>query len=634
MLSLRLSLGYNLLKTKVMKKITPVAFILGLMICLNCSKLFSQVSLVEIPLNQQIQESSLIIEGKVLSKESFWDTTSRNIYTINTIEVYKVFKGDKAEFINVITLGGTVGLTAQISSHSLQLDSNNIGVFMLESSNKLSQQNKGGLKKYEAYSGIQGFYKYNLLEETAINPFKKKKAITSKFYDEIMGYTKKMYTEIEPVNITNLFKSKSSKSSSLLVPSGITFTPTTSTAGTRDVLTINGTDFGGTQGTVFFSNADDGGATFVAALDSQVLTWTDTQITVEIPTAAGTGPIVVEDSSSDSATSASSLTITYAQLNPVSGGNAYQTQHINDNGSGGYTWEMFTDFFNDTEQPGARADFEAAIETWRCETDVNWIVSGSATTVDVIGVADLVAPFDGELDADGTNVVRFDNGSELEAGVLGRCTSWYSGCLTGGTPDINWFVSELDIVFDDGVSWHFGTGLPGFTQFDFRSVALHELGHGFQLGHVIDGTFNGDNLDDVMHYAISNSEQQRVLMPSNIDAANDVHSRSTTLVPCLGTSVMTDYTGSCTLDVEQNELETGISIYPNPAKETLFIKNTSYLTLKTATLFDVNGRNITEHDISEGSNFKTINISGISSGIYFIKIATDEASITRKLVIE
>lgn len=617
----------------MMKKNTFI--IASLFLLMSSELLFAQASLREISLQQQIEQSSLIVEGKVVSQNSFWDIESRNIYTSNTIEVFKVFKGEKVEYIEVITLGGVVGLTAQISSHSLQLSNYKQGVFMLNPTNKNSLKNEGGIVKYETYSGVQGFYKYDLASNAALNVFKSYNDIEKSFYNKIKALSKQKMSEVKTKVFSFSKGQKSISSKSGLAVAITNISPTSIIAGEKSQLTITGSGFGAVKGTVGFRDANDGKSTgpftYFNALDSEV-TWSDTSIVVEVPSRAGTGAVRVNHASDATTADSAVLTVTHAEINVITGGNSYQVQHVNDNGSGGYEWEMFTDFFNDSEHSGAKAAFETALDNWRCETKVNWTISTSATVVDVVGVDSDVPP-DGIIDPDGTNVVRFDNGNELEAGVLGRCTSWYSGCSTGSTPDINWFVSELDIVFDDGTNWYFGTGLPGFTQYDFHSVALHELGHGHQLGHVIDPTFDGDNLDDVMHYAISNSEQQRVLSTGNIAGGNSVHDRSTTLVPCAGTSVMIDST-ICNLSIEDNELQVAISIYPNPAKGQFFINNASAINLEKAVIYDISGRLISEYDITNASRTKTINVANVSKGVYFVNIHSDNAMVTKRVILD
>jgi hypothetical protein len=606
------------MKKSIFQKVIGSLFLSILFTQLN----YAQKLLKQIPLKQQVENSTLIVEGKVLSKKTYWDIDKKNIYTSNIVEVYKVFKGEPIKIIEVITAGGVVGLFAEIVSPSLKLYNNDIGVFMLYNSNvKINKDSKSFKSQFLPYGSLQGYYRYNLNNDLAINPFNKKKGIATRFYNEIKSYTKTDYTEVKNFDVVS--KQSELKKAVALAPSAITFTPSTVSAGTDAVLTIDGSGFGATQGAlgkVSFANADDGGATFVDALDSQVLTWNDTQITVEVPSQAGTGPIQVTDSGNSSATSASNLTILYSELNAVSDAVnpgtevAYNIQHVNDNTTGGYSWQMFTEFDSNAS---AKASFLRAFDTWRCESKVNWVI-GTTTTTDVI--AD-----------DGINVIRFDNGSELEAGVLGVCTSRVNGCFANGGTTLNWFVYELDIVFDDGISWYFGTGTPGGLDYDFESVALHELGHGHLLGHVI-------NTNEVMHWTIAISENKRVLSVDDIAGASDVQNRSTTLNPCPfsipPTSVMTEYTGSCGLSIKEEELKTAISIYPNPGKEQFFIKNESSINLEKVVIYDISGRLISENDLSNSSTTKSLSLVEVSNGIYFVNIHSDTVFITKKIVIE
>ncbi|WP_171946599.1 T9SS type A sorting domain-containing protein [Flaviramulus basaltis] len=567
-------------------------------------------------MKEQIDNSILIVEGEVFSQSSFW--SNNLIYTSNTIKVYKVFKGKlESKNVDVITLGGTVGLEALIVSSSLKLKKGNVGVFMLESSQVITKSVTKSLnQKFKTYSALQGFYRYNLYDDLVVNPFNKTSGISSNFYNELMYITKEKYVEVSAYN-TIKFK-KASSQSKILSPVITSFSPTTATAGTKTEITINGSGFG-TSGEVGFSDANEGGlAFFVDALDTQVVSWTDTQIIVEVPSTAGTGKIRVKDAASVKIESTTDLTISYSESNveydPGSGIQAYPVQHYEQSFiTGGYVWTMQTDFFNDTEKPGARVAFERALESWRCNTKVNWTIKNNGTATDVVS-------------SDGTNVIRFDNGNELDSGVLGVCYSWYSA-PSCSLPNPQWYVSGLDIVFDDAISWYFGTGTPSGSQYDFESVALHELGHGHQLGHVI-------NSNAVMHYSMGISEYNRVLSNDDIEAGVNVQTRSTTN-PICNLELMTDYdTSSCSLSVEEGEFEKAIILYPNPTREELFIKNKSFINLEKAVIYDISGRQIVECDISDSSQTKIISLSGFSKGIYFVNIYSESLFITKKIILE
>ncbi len=575
---------------------------------LSINGVFAQEMLQEISLKEQIDNSTLVVEGEVVSKTSFWDNNL--IYTANTVQVYKVFKGDPVSTIDVITLGGTVGLEAMMASSSLKLKTGNVGVFLLINS---AVTNKSTNKVFKPYSAVQGFYKYNLFDDRAVNPFNQKQGISSGFYKEIMAITQKGYDEISAYNVSEISKGMQVKKSA--VAPGITsFSPTTATAGTKTVVTIIGTGFGATKGKVGFYDANEGGGAYIDALDSQV-TWSDTQILVEVPSDAGTGKIRVKDALLNSVVSTGILSVPFAEFNveynPGTGLKAYPTQFYDQFG-GGYQWRMYTDFFNDNEHPGARAAFERAFETWRCTTKVNWTIRSTADVTNM-------------TEKDSKNIIRFDDGSELAAGVLGTCVSYWNARSCNGT--FEWYVGELDIVFDDGANWNFGPGATTGGKMDFETVALHELGHGQQLGHVID-------TNALMNYNISPNEDVRTISPNDVDGGNDVVDRSVNTSVCDILDPMTLYAGTCSLGLEDEILKNGVNMYPNPSRGIIYITNELNLNLTKASVFDMSGRLISKINLLGTSKTSAINLQGLAKGMYLVTIQSDTAFTTKKLVLE
>jgi hypothetical protein len=83
-------------------------------------------------LQKRIDHSDLVIEGRVVAQTSSWDAEQKNIYTINTIEVYRIFKGLwEQEQVQVVTLGGTIGTEKHVAQPALELDMSQTGVFLL-----------------------------------------------------------------------------------------------------------------------------------------------------------------------------------------------------------------------------------------------------------------------------------------------------------------------------------------------------------------------------------------------------------------------------------------------------------------------------------------------------------------------
>jgi PKD repeat protein len=471
----------------------------------------AQCMLSPVLLPQRIQNSSDVIEGKVINQTSFWDPSHSNIYTSHLVEVYKSFKNNSPVYLEVITEGGIVGNNKELVQPSLELSIGDVGVFTL---NQHWLPSQFGKPVFEAYASSQGFIRYNVSENEADEPFKKYSNLSSSLYPEIQQSTQTNYSIVKPVNPFAVVSVNSTQAVAAITG----FSPSTITAGTFSVVTINGSGFGATQGTSFveFKRADDGGATFCRPDAWSYLLWSDTQIQVRLTTTGagtvnstpGSGVIRV-DVGGVKTTSTSSLTVTHAQINVYSSGTApttiYNTRHVNKQ-SGGYVWQMFTGF--DSNAP-AKASFLRAFQSWRCGTYVNW-TTGTTTTVNAAS-------------SDGTNVIRFDVGSELPAGVLGRCTNYFSGC--GAQPNQTWFVNELDIVFNDATNWNFNTAAPSGSQYDFESVAVHELGHGHELGHVI-------NSSEIMNYSISNGQSKRVLSVNDLAGGNAVMARNATGGAC------------------------------------------------------------------------------------------------------
>ncbi len=114
-----------------------------------------------ISMDEKLQQSSLIIEGKVVNKEAF--RHDNHIYTKNQIKVIRAIKGDvtQGELVEVITSGGTLDDVTETWSHMPELTLNQHSFFFLRSA---SQSMYSGLNRnnaYEIYSGVQGIYSYS-----------------------------------------------------------------------------------------------------------------------------------------------------------------------------------------------------------------------------------------------------------------------------------------------------------------------------------------------------------------------------------------------------------------------------------------------------------------------------------------
>lgn len=295
------------------------------------------------------------------------------------------------------------------------------------------------------------------------------------------------------------------------------FSPTIISAGTGSLLTINGSEFGNTRGTVLFKNADNGGGTFIRASNSEIVSWNNTTIIVKVPEEAGTGPISII-ANGVQIYSTASLTIKFAVLDGTNTTGIEPIRIVNHNGTGGYTFQMETSF---DANPQAKASFKRALETWKCNTSINWIV-GPKTNVNTVATDDI-------------NVIKFGGDGEVEVGILGYTQSSWRRCSSG-----KWELRDIDMVFNTrDYTWNYTTNVPSAGQFDFETVALHELGHAHSLGHVI-------NPADPMHYAIGSGVTNRSLSAVDIEGGNFVIAYSAPAINGSCTSTLiTLPSGSC-----------------------------------------------------------------------------------------
>ncbi|WP_194528904.1 T9SS type A sorting domain-containing protein [Zobellia roscoffensis] len=480
-----------------------------------------QCMIVPEPLENLITASPLVVEGKVRSQESFWDSDNKNIYTVNEIEVFKVFQGVfTASTIHVVTKGGVVGLQMDRVSSALELEVGDMGLFMLQD-NLVNLPVSTDL--YRPTEGVLGYIHYDLPIGTAQGVYDSYSDISGDLYGQITNSTG---LAILDVGLWDQEDSELSGVSS--VEKSIVATQEENShanfeihAGVGNLLTITGADFGNEQGSVLFPDANSGGNTYIAALPSQVKQWSNDKIELEVPYRAGTGAVRIDKANGESLISEESLLIGYDHINieytTNVTTNAYETQLTSDNGVGGYNFQYITDF---SKNSGATQAFDKLIETWSCATGVNFKI-GEVTTVD-------------EDAADGINVVRFDNGDELSGNTLAYARSRYQGCFQEGT--IKWFVSEIEVVVNDDYNWYYGDGLPSNQQFDFETVMLHEIGHAHQLGHVI-------NSGEVMHFSVGPGQQKRELSEIDSFGGEFVTNKSTTELVC-GRDLM-DYNWVC-----------------------------------------------------------------------------------------
>ena len=489
--------------------------VLGLWLLATAAAL-AQCLLIPVPIAERVTESALIVEAEVVRHHVVRSPDGRLLLTLWEVQPTKLFRGALPEgTVTLVQEGGVLGEEALIVVPSAPLADGAIGLFFLKPALGMRAVRPG---LYELVAGPQGAILYRLETSEGYDPFAR--YALPDLYRQLEELTGQPYRELRP--LPGVARHKEEVSVPMATITG--FFPTTISAGTFDTLRIFGSGFGSSPGSVRFRNPDDGGSSWVSVPSDHIVLWSDEEIRVLVPTQAGTGPFQVITAANETVTSPSTLTIPYALLTISSGGVRYPVRLVNDNGSGGYTFVPNSTFAGNT---AALEAFMRALQNWRCSTYVNIALAQTTTNI-------------GCPSNDGTNVVGFDSPScSLPSGVLGATYNYYSSCTFGGRQ--YWARRGVDLIFrrPGSINWNFGPQPPGSTQYDFESVALHELGHVHLLGHVIAA-------GQVMHYAIGPGMSLRTLgAQTDVAGGQRVMQLSTVSAPC-GPGAMVPLTaGTC-----------------------------------------------------------------------------------------
>ncbi|MDR2011356.1 MAG: T9SS type A sorting domain-containing protein [Bacteroidales bacterium] len=276
----------------------------------------------------------------------------------------------------------------------------------------------------------------------------------------------------------------------------------TKIAGVGDTLVIRGYNFGNTKGILKFSTADDGGQTFLNALDDQYyIEWTDTVIKVIVPSlvykgyeddpykkwsgGAGTGPIRIITTEGDSCTSNVDLNIPYSITNHRYNANATIKRVYLARKNCEYDF-VFTMHENYRDDAVRIETIETALDKWSELTGLSLVLERDASD-------NLV--FVNSMNIANKNIIGPRTSG---TGVMGAVRRFSMDIIDGDTVyfrDLRSHILIKDPPASD-VTWNYSlSGTVPAGEASFYHAFLHELGHILLLEHV-------NHSGELMYYSI------------------------------------------------------------------------------------------------------------------------------------
>ena len=403
--------------------------------------------------------------------------------------------------------------------------------------------------------------------------------------------------------------------------------PKVLSAGVFDTLTIEGKGFKpfADLGRVFFRDAGFPDSTvFNHAFIEDYIVYSDTLIKVYVPSilndsenGAGSGKVKVENSLSGVATSDQPINILYSVTNIRVPDTAYRISFIDQNGVGGYTFEM--DY--QLEEEAAGSCIKKAIDTWVCLTGVNWSFKDLAEVEtnfssddnrSVIFIGDTIPP-----DPNGDTFL-----------MRTYLAGYQNSCDNGN--NIVYYVDNMDVEVNPYYLFAYDCSDIDSSGgiYEFYNTLLHELGHCHMLQH--------------------NVEEDELMYPYNVpdvDAPsfNDVAGGKNVIDFSLDwqsiggcSTVMIHDTVSCETNfVNEYNTENDITVYPNPFSEVLNveIKGHSSPNIHIG-IYDLTGRMIvkekTGNTLLEGHTI--VLTKEMPPGAYILKITSNNRTFSTIII--
>lgn len=173
--------------------------------------------------------------------------------------------------------------------------------------------------------------------------------------------------------------------------------------------------------------------------------------------------------------------------------------------------------------------------------------------------------------------------------------------------------------------------LTDVTTFDGGTASFHNTGGTIANGAVVVAEYTTGAPLIIKQENVGPLNVRRVFLnfyPPSIDARDDFWNTTSDGAVIMSNAIRWVVAGDA-LSVDDNTL-TDVSLYPNPANNQITITTSGNNTITKMTIVDIMGRVIIQEDVNATS--KAVNVSSLTSGVYFARIEQGNATGSIKFI--
>ncbi|MEP0265172.1 T9SS type A sorting domain-containing protein [Dokdonia sp.] len=176
--------------------------------------------------------------------------------------------------------------------------------------------------------------------------------------------------------------------------------------------------------------------------------------------------------------------------------------------------------------------------------------------------------------------------------------------------------------------------LTDVTNFDGGTASFHNTGGTIASGATVIVEYPDGSPLIIRDDNVGPANTRRVFLnfyPPSIDARDDFWDTTSDGAQIMRNALLWAIDGVVLATDDNTQTDLGISVYPNPTDNQLTITNTSGISIERTLIIDLTGRIIQTIDLQDAAS-RTVDVSALSTGIYFLRLENGNNSNVIKFI--